>query len=1165
MSHDQGLVPHLRRQLDHVISQCLAAIRAGIPPDREALLARYPALANHLRTFFAAQDAQTLGEAPDAPTPSVSDQESERPPGEAATLGGAPAAAFASTIPAGQSPTADNSGPAPAADGEHFGDYLLLEPIARGGMGVVFKARQVSLNRIVALKMILVGQFATEADVQRFRAEAEAAANLDHPGIVPIHEVGQHLGQHYYCMGFVEGSSLARRMAKGPLPPREAAELIRKVAEAIDYAHKRGVVHRDLKPGNILLDAEGQPRVTDFGLAKRIERDSDLTATGQILGTPSYMPPEQAAGKTDEIGPLADVYALGATLYALITGRAPFQAANLVDTLRQVLEQDPVPPRQLNPDVPLDIETICLKCLEKDRHRRYASARELAEELARFLNGEAIHARPVGPLELGWRWARRHPARAGLLVASVVALISSVVVVVGLGYQRQLETANSQLAEAKDSLDELLYLRRVALAFSAWKEHDIVRARELLAECPEARRDWEWHYVDRLCHAELLTLTDFDTTNAIFGLATSPDGKRIAGVTAGGPVSVRDAESGQEIATFTGHSGGVFAIAFSPDGQRIASAGEDKLIRVWNADSGREVLRLEGHTKPVAFVAFSPDGKRIASASPDEKRIKVWDVETGREVFALEDHALYFVPWLTFSPDGHQLASWASAGGFKTAIKVWDLRSRQESFTIGQGNGFPAFSPDGKRIASGNADGLVEVRNAATGKVELTLPGHTDRAVIVVFSPDGKWIASASYDNTLRIWDAISGKASFTLRDNVALSAVAFDAQSTRLVTASESGPLTVWDARTGRRLFNLLGHADTRRTDTVTRVSFSPDGKRLTSASGKGTVKVWNVQTSPEVTIINDHRPQAAKRAIVTFRAPSPDGKWLAFSPDGARLITAEGAAVKVWDVENGNEVFTLQGGKANGNFWSVAFSPDGTRIAGTGNAGTVTLWDAENGHETLLLGEESRWGNMAPSVCFSPDGKWLASTAEGEGEKSVRVWDARSGERVRILRGSNRLGSVTFSPDSERIAACEGNKVIVWSANTGQEVLALQGDDEERFSITSLAFSRDGQRLAAAGGRLAKVWDAATGEELLTLKGHTDDVVSLAFNPDGTRIATASRDQTVKIWDAVRGQEAFTLKGHTDFQSVTFSPDGKRLACRDQDGAIWVWEARPMRAALP
>ncbi len=305
----------------------------------------------------------------------------------------------------------------------YFGDYEIIRELARGGMGVVFEARQVSLNRKVALKMIIAGQLAHETDVKRFYTEAEAAANLDHPGIVPIFEVGQHEGQHYFSMGFVEGQSLSQRLTEGPLRPREAAALMAAVADAIEYAHQCGVIHRDLKPGNILLDQKGNPRVTDFGLAKKLEGDSGLTGSGQIMGTPSYMPPEQAGGQRGAVGPAADVYALGATLYALITGRPPFQAATAMDTVLQVLSDEPVPPRRLNPSIPRDLETICLKCLEKEPGRRYASAAALAADLRRFLAGEPIAARPVTRLERVAKWARRKPTLAAAYTLGLLAVL----------------------------------------------------------------------------------------------------------------------------------------------------------------------------------------------------------------------------------------------------------------------------------------------------------------------------------------------------------------------------------------------------------------------------------------------------------------------------------------------------------------------------------------------------------------------------------------------------------------------------------------------------------------------------------------------------------------------------------------------------------------------
>jgi tRNA A-37 threonylcarbamoyl transferase component Bud32 len=312
------------------------------------------------------------------------------------------------------------TGPTGSTPDQCFGDYELLEEIARGGMGVVYKARQRSLNRIVALKMLLGGQLASEADIRRFHKEAEAAANLDHPGIVPIHEVGQHQGLHFFSMGFIEGESLAARIARGPLEPRRAAEIVTAVAEAVQYAHERGVIHRDLKPANILLDYAGHPRVTDFGLARRVQAERDLTASGQILGTPSFMPPEQAAGRLHEVGPLSDVYALGAVLYALVTGRPPFPATNPLDTLRQVTDEEPVAPRRLNRHIPKDLETICLKAMDKRPDRRYPSAGEMAADLQRHLGGFAILARRVGPLGRISRWARRSRAVAVALLCLVV-------------------------------------------------------------------------------------------------------------------------------------------------------------------------------------------------------------------------------------------------------------------------------------------------------------------------------------------------------------------------------------------------------------------------------------------------------------------------------------------------------------------------------------------------------------------------------------------------------------------------------------------------------------------------------------------------------------------------------------------------------------------------
>ncbi len=769
----------------------------------------------------------------------------------------------------------------------YFGDYEIIRELARGGMGVVFRARQVSLNRTVALKMILAGQLADDTDVKRFYSEAEAAANLDHPGIVPIYEVGQHEGQHYFSMGFVDGQSLSQRLTEGPLPAPEAAELIRRVSEAVEYAHQHGVIHRDLKPANILLDQNGNPRVTDFGLAKQVQGDSGLTGSGQIMGTPSYMPPEQAGGKRGEVGPAADVYALGATLYALITGRPPFQAATPMDTVIQLISDEPVPPRRLNASIPRDLETICLKCLEKEPVKRYPSAAALADDLGRYLAGEPILARPVDLAERAVKWVRRRPV--------IAALIASVVVMGLLGMSGVIWQWREAIAARTDAQDQAeiargeaefanrrLYDVKMNVAQRAWEDwNPTLFLGSLDEQLPENqhgvnRRGFEWYYWRRKLASGHQTLKG---DSALLGVAFSPDGSRIASASSDFAINVWDVATGQKTLTLEGHTGTVSGVAFSPDGLRVASASSDGTVKLWDAATGQEALTLKGHTKEAYGVAFSPDGSRLASVSWDGT-VRVWDAATGRETLTLKGRA-FPATTVAFSPDGSQIAS------SSVDVYLWDLATGRETLTLKGHTGLVssvAFSRDGSRIASSSSDQTVKLWDMTTGHEMHTLKGHTGTVAGVAFSPDGSRVASAGWDQTVKLWDTA-----------------------------------------TGRETRTLTGH-----TGLVSSVAFSPDGSRLASSSWDSTAKLWDVTTG---------------REPLTLRGHAAGVSSLAFNPDGSRLATAgEDRTVRVWDTVTGQETLVFK--RHTGMFMGLAFSPDGSRLACTGGilgkSGDVTVWDA-------------------------------------------------------------------------------------------------------------------------------------------------------------------------------------------------------------------------------
>jgi WD40 repeat protein/tetratricopeptide (TPR) repeat protein len=1090
--------------------------------------------------------------------------------------------------------------------------YEILGELGRGAMGVVYKARQLSLNRVVALKVVRKGELAGSEELLRFLAEAEVVARFQHPNIVQLFESGRHNGLPFFTLEHIDGGSLASRIRETPLPPREAARIVEALAHGVQYAHQYGIVHRDLKPGNVLLapasgggggtaslsttpggggdapprpeaGANWTPKITDFGLAKRVQAGPGLTQTGVVLGTPSYMAPEQARGDNRNVGPVADVYALGAVLYECLTGRPPFKGPTSVDTLLQVLNDEPVPPTQLQPRTPRDLETICLRCLQKDPNRRYASAADLAEDLRRYQAGEPVHARPVGVIEKAVKWVRRRPAVAGLL-AGLVALTALGVSLLGWQYgetvaerdrffkQKEIaeekekdaffqkgvadknaadaRTAEGKAREAEAKANETAEKLKVALddnrrtlqssmvrvgaAMLLDPNSPIEIGRHHLDKVPPDQRLWEWHYLKRQAAGGLFTLIGH--ASCVTSVAYSPDGRRLASGSRDGTARVWDALTGAELLALKGHTGYVTSVAYSPDGRRLASGGNDGTVRVWDARTGTELLALKGLAGGVSSVAYSPDGRQLASGGYD-KTVRVWDALTGAELLALTGHT-GGVSSVAYSPDGRRLAS----GGSDKTVRVWDALTGAELLALtGQTQQVSsiAYSPEGQRLASAGSDGTVRVWDARTGAELLTLWGSPGFATSVAYSPDGRRLASGGAGGTVRVWDARTGDELLALKGHTAATdSIAYSPDGQRLASGGRDNGILVWDARTGAALLALKGH-----TRGVSGVAYSPDGQRLASGSTDGTVRVWDARTGAE---------------LLALRGSTKEVKAVAYSPDGQRLASGElEGTVRVWDARTGAELLALNG--RTGTVWAVAYSPDGQRLASGSTDGTVRVWDARTGAALLALKGHT---HDVFSVAYNPDGQRLAS---GGMDNAVRVWDVRTGTELLTLTGhAGPVTAVAYSPDGQRLASGSRDCTVeVWDARTGAEMLTIRGHGG---IVSSVAYSPDGQRLASAGhDKTVRVWDARTGADLLALTGHSTAVTAVAYSPDGQRLASGSgnytrgSDNTVRVWDARKVAELRALKGHKQqVSSVAYSPDGQRLASGSWDSTVRVWDAQ-------
>ncbi|MFH0981760.1 MAG: protein kinase [Planctomycetota bacterium] len=815
----------------------------------------------------------------------------------------------------------DRGSSSPGLLPDSFAGYTILREIHRGGQGVVYQALQQGTKRKVAIKAMREGPFAGRHDKARFEREVEILGQLNHPNIVAIHDSGTAGGSFYFVMDYISGRPLDVWIASGKRTIEETLRLFAKICDAVNAAHLRGVIHRDLKPGNIQIDGNGEPHILDFGLAKvatplissPLRGDEAggpvMTITGQFMGSLPWASPEQAEGMPSKIDTRTDVYSLGVVLYQMLTGKFPYEViGNMRDVLDRIMRAEPARPSTVRKQINDEVETIVLKCLSKERERRYQTAGELARDVGHYLKGEAIEAKRDSALYVLRKQLRRYKVPVAVAALFVIVLsVSTVALYVMYGNQsrerqrteqqrdravaaeeqqsREREradverdaavTARSE-AEARRREAELqAYIANISAADTALRAGEIATVGRRLNAAPLELRNWEWRYLNAWSDRSMATLRGHE--HEVDSVAFTPDGTRVASGSWDNTVKLWDAASGAEVATLRGHEGSVPSLAFSPDGTRLASGSQDNTVKLWDVASGAEVATLRGHENGVTSVAFSPDGTRLASGSWD-KTVKLWETATGNEPLTLRGHT-------------------------RSVASV-------------------AFSPDSTRLATGSEDRTVKLWETATGNELLTLRGQAKGVRSVAFSPDGTRLATGSLDQTVKLWETATGNELLTLRGQAkGVSSVAFSPDGTRLATGSWDKTVKLWDVASGAEVATLRGHEG-----AVSSVAFSPDGTRLASGSWDRTAKLWDVASGAEVLTLRGHK------------APLTS---VAFSPDGTRLASGSwDKTVKLWDASSGTELATLPGHE--GAVSSVAFSPDGTRLASGSDDKTVMLWDS-------------------------------------------------------------------------------------------------------------------------------------------------------------------------------------------------------------------------------